>query len=80
MSPATFMDILEDQDCKVTDLAYCKPVSIPFCKSKYRTIDGTSNNMKHPGWGRAGAPFSRIATPRYSDGKEYSTFYHRLKI
>ncbi|CAH2040203.1 unnamed protein product, partial [Iphiclides podalirius] len=68
ISPDTFMALLEDQGCKVTDIAYCKPVKIPYCKSKYRSIDGTSNNEKHPGWGRAGVAFSRIATPRYSDG------------
>ncbi|XP_068624783.1 peroxidase-like [Battus philenor] len=68
ISPNTFMECLEDQSVKVTDIGYCKPYKVPYIKSKYRTIDGTSNNVKHPGWGRAGAPFSRIAPPRYSDG------------
>ncbi|XP_013166845.1 PREDICTED: peroxidase-like, partial [Papilio xuthus] len=68
ITPNTFMTCLEDQDIRVTDLSYCKPYKTSYIKSKYRSIDGTSNNVKHPGWGRAGAPFSRIAAPRYSDG------------
>ncbi|KPJ13122.1 Chorion peroxidase [Papilio machaon] len=68
MTPNAFMTCLEDQDIRVTDVSYCKPYKTPYIKSKYRSIDGTSNNVKHPGWGRAGAPFSRIAAPRYSDG------------
>uniref|UniRef100_A0A915Q5U1 Uncharacterized protein n=1 Tax=Setaria digitata TaxID=48799 RepID=A0A915Q5U1_9BILA len=35
---------------------------------KYRTIDGTCNNVIHPNWGANGAPMQRIIEPFYADG------------
>ncbi|EEB18896.1 Thyroid peroxidase precursor, putative [Pediculus humanus corporis] len=36
--------------------------------NKYRTIDGTCNNMKHPMWGASLTGFDRILSPVYEDG------------
>ena len=33
-----------------------------------RTLDGTSNNLAHPDWGRAGIELLRLTTTGYSDG------------
>lgn len=35
---------------------------------KYRTIDGTCNNMKHPMWGASLTAFDRVLSPIYEDG------------
>jgi hypothetical protein len=34
-----------------------------------RTLDGSGNNVAHPAWGKAGALYSRVASPNYADGK-----------
>ncbi|CAK1543838.1 unnamed protein product [Leptosia nina] len=67
VTPNTFLAYLENNVIRPHEL-YCKPFSKKCLDDKYRTIDGTCNNKEHPGWGRRGAPFTRIAVPRYSDG------------
>ncbi|KAF9408143.1 hypothetical protein HW555_012077 [Spodoptera exigua] len=69
VTPNTFISFLEHQGIRMKDATYCQQVKV-CCSSnnKYRTIDGTCNNKEHPEWGRRGAPFTRIATPRYADG------------
>ncbi|KAI8421165.1 hypothetical protein MSG28_008240, partial [Choristoneura fumiferana] len=51
------MSFLEHQVIRIHDPRYCKPVSVSCSSSKYRSIDGTCNNLARPGWGRKGAPF-----------------------
>jgi len=43
----------------------------PQCnfKSKYRTMDGSCNNINFPTWGKAGTNFIRMAAGRYTNGK-----------
>lgn len=36
--------------------------------SKYRTIDGTCNNLQHPTWGASLTEFRRLLKPIYEDG------------
>ena len=36
-------------------------------KSKYRTIDGRCNNLKHPEWGSASSTYLRLQDPAYDD-------------
>ncbi|HEY3207248.1 MAG TPA: peroxidase family protein [Gaiellaceae bacterium] len=33
-----------------------------------RTLDGSGNNLRHPDWGEAGTPYSRVAPVDYADG------------
>jgi len=42
----------------------------PSCprNSRYRTLDGTCNNLRQPNYGRAGTPFQRILLPEYARG------------
>ncbi|XP_041968484.1 peroxidase-like [Aricia agestis] len=68
VTPNTFISFLENHCVRPHEI-YCKPVSVSCIGSgKYRSIDGTCNNEKHPAWGRRGAPFTRITAPRYADG------------
>ena len=43
---------------------------IPRCNSgaKYRTIDGTCNNLQNPLFGATNTPLQRILPPKYDDG------------
>ncbi|CAH2049862.1 unnamed protein product, partial [Iphiclides podalirius] len=48
---------------------YCKPPTAPCVMSKYRTQDGTCNNLNHPlRWGVSNTPFRRALPPDYGDG------------
>ena len=48
----------------------CPWTPAPRCESsvKYRTIDGTCNNLKEGNYGRAMTPYQRILLPEYGDG------------
>ena len=37
-------------------------------QAQLRSIDGSGNNVEHPGWGVAGALYTRIAPSNYADG------------
>lgn len=47
---------------------YCPLYEIECGNSKYRTIDGTCNNIRHPNWGAYGTSMQRISEPFYADG------------
>src|SRR3954447_19485102 len=40
----------------------------PFARGAWRSLDGSENNLPHPAWGEAGAPYLRDAAPNYADG------------
>ncbi len=43
----------------------------PVCqKSKYRTIDGSCNNLRKPIWAKSNTSYSRLVPPAYADGIE----------
>merc|ERR1712013_614814 len=48
----------------------CPWVPAPACNknSKYRSIDGSCNNLKNSNFGRTGTPFQRILLPEYAKG------------
>nr|CAA62752.1 peroxinectin [Pacifastacus leniusculus] len=52
-----------------TDLGQMCPQN-PTCtpNSKYRTIDGSCNNLANPTWGMSNTPNQRILPPTYDDG------------
>lgn len=49
--------------------AGCAPLTTPCINGKYRTIDGTCNNLKYPTWGAANTKYGRLVRPKYADGK-----------
>jgi len=42
--------------------------SLASADAPYRSIDGTGNNIAHPGWGSAGADLLRLTRVAYEDG------------
>lgn len=41
----------------------------PVCtKTRYRTFDGSCNNLQNPAWGTPNRPYGRLLTPKYGDG------------
>ncbi|XP_026492668.2 peroxidase isoform X1 [Vanessa tameamea] len=49
--------------------AYCRPPTKPCVLSKYRTQDGSCNNLNNPLlWGASNTPFRRVIPPDYGDG------------
>ncbi|XP_045498321.1 peroxidase isoform X1 [Colias croceus] len=48
---------------------YCKPQNTPCVVSKYRSQDGTCNNLQNPlRWGVSNTPFRRVLAADYGDG------------
>ncbi|XP_069703374.1 peroxidase isoform X2 [Periplaneta americana] len=48
--------------------AQCQPQVGPCQKSKYRTFDGSCNNLNNPTLGVANTRYGRLLPPKYSDG------------
>ncbi|VDM92428.1 unnamed protein product, partial [Litomosoides sigmodontis] len=47
---------------------YCPLHEIECAINKYRTVDGTCNNLFHPHWGANGSPMQRVIAPFYANG------------
>ena len=46
---------------------------------KYRTADGSCNNLRHPKWGRANVALTRLLESDYQDGNSFSDSSRQLK-
>lgn len=63
---------LPEIDFSQTDLASRCPGD-PICpvnaiRDKYRTYDGSCNNLRHTAWGKSNTPYTRLLPPDYEDG------------
>lgn len=63
---------LPEIDFSQTDLASRCPGD-PVCpreagQLRYRSYDGSCNNLVHTGWGKSNTPYTRILPPDYEDG------------
>lgn len=66
--PASSQRLHPDAGLPIPEPGTC-PWPIYNCKLvKYRSLDGTCNNLYRPLIGRAFTPFSRFLTPQYGDG------------
>ena len=48
----------------------CPPDPVCDPLAKFRTFDGTCNNLKTSKWGSAGTPLQRVLPNAYADGGE----------
>lgn len=49
---------------------YTCPIGPRYCSnSRYRSIDGSCNNLQNPTWGMAETPYGRLTKYNYADGK-----------
>lgn len=49
----------------------CAPTVGCNASAKYRTFNGSCNNLEIPTWGAANTPFLRLLNAEYSDGIIY---------
>lgn len=49
----------------------CAPAVVCNSNAKYRTFDGSCNNIETPTWGATNTPFLRLHDAEYSDGNSY---------
>lgn len=49
----------------------CPWIPAPLCNpmAKYRTINGSCNNLNQPNYGMARTPYQRMVLPKYAQGK-----------
>lgn len=68
LKPQQARDGLLQYTLKNTDIKqFC--IEEPICKqSKYRTADGSCNNLQRPLWGRSNTAMTRLVPPAYADG------------
>ncbi|XP_017488317.1 PREDICTED: chorion peroxidase-like, partial [Rhagoletis zephyria] len=69
LGPVEMRDGLSQFDLYDTEYEQFCP-AIPRCseREKYRTIDGSCNNLNEPIWGKSNTQYSRMMPPAYSDG------------
>ncbi|XP_014275345.1 peroxidase [Halyomorpha halys] len=68
LSPAQGTFALPKFSLLNTVLADTCPPFIRCFAAKYRTMDGSCNNLANPHWGQAGTALQRILPPKYADG------------
>jgi hypothetical protein len=52
--------------CGVLSGGPAAQAAVPF---PVENLNGAGNNVANPTWGQAGTPYSRVAAPRYADGR-----------
>uniref|UniRef100_A0A6A7FUB4 Peroxidase-like n=1 Tax=Hirondellea gigas TaxID=1518452 RepID=A0A6A7FUB4_9CRUS len=72
LSPAQATFSLARFSVRDSMLSSVCPPRLPACSThtRYRTTDGSCNNINNPDWGSAGTTFRRLLPPVYADGIE----------
>ncbi|XP_043667765.1 peroxidase-like isoform X2 [Vespula pensylvanica] len=65
---ARYISTLKLEGTPLGDKCMASHVASCNSKMKYRTIDGSCNNIDNPSWGRAMTAYTRILFPQYFDG------------
>nr|XP_050849210.1 peroxidase-like isoform X3 [Vespula vulgaris] len=65
---ARYISTLKLEGTPLGDKCMASHVASCDSKMKYRTIDGSCNNIDNPSWGRAMTAYTRILFPQYFDG------------
>ena len=70
VAPHLGTEILQDVETNNTFIANDCP-AVPECdpKTRFRTADGSCNNLLQPKYGKSGTPLQRILPNSYSDGE-----------
>jgi len=58
----------------------CAPPVTCDPDARYRTVNGSCNNLENPTWGAAMTPFYRHADPEFSDGECLFRFAAIIRI
>lgn len=53
----------------VTPTSVCNEPPVSCTATRYRSINGSCNNLNNPGWGTANSTYGRIIPSKYGDGK-----------
>ncbi|XP_031834130.1 salivary peroxidase/catechol oxidase isoform X3 [Nomia melanderi] len=65
---ARFISTLPLQGTQLSSACSSSQAGVCNSKAKYRSIDGSCNNVKNPSWGSAMTAYTRILFPQYFDG------------
>lgn len=67
MDPSNSIGFLQPQDIDLADRCFPRPVCDPI--AKYRTLNGSCNNLLFPIWGQSKSANIRVIQADYSDGR-----------
>lgn len=70
MTKDSFVDFLGHHNFHVTGSQICETrrTRCGGGPSRYRSIDGSCNNLRNPSWGKTNSALVRLLEPNYSDG------------
>ncbi|XP_076681835.1 peroxidase isoform X2 [Andrena cerasifolii] len=65
---ARYISTLPLQGTPLSSACWAPQVAACNARAKYRSVDGSCNNVDNPSWGSAMTAYTRILFPRYFDG------------
>ena len=75
VSPLAYAGYLANADTSNTALIEnCPPQPACDTKNKFRTADGSCNNLKNPKYGMSATPLKRLMPSKYDDGMHFIAY------